>query len=57
MAMPFNTADGTMEAAAAEHIQRAYQDPASTRPPNEAKDIPRQTASRPLHRLYDDTDR
>ncbi|MGW7520438.1 NucA/NucB deoxyribonuclease domain-containing protein [Streptomyces sp. NPDC054796] len=57
VSMPFSTKAGALEKQAAEHIEDAFTSPGSTMPKNAAKDIPGRTSSRPLSRLYYDTDR
>ncbi len=57
VSMPFSTQAGAPERLAAQHIKDAYNSPASTKPENSKKDIPGQTADRPLTRLFHDTSR
>ncbi|MGW7207604.1 NucA/NucB deoxyribonuclease domain-containing protein [Streptomyces sp. NPDC054837] len=57
VAMPFSTKTGAPERLAAQHIKDAYEKPGTTKPDNASKNIPGQTADRPLTRLYSDTSR
>ncbi|MFJ6752129.1 hypothetical protein ACIQNI_28695 [Streptomyces sp. NPDC091266] len=55
--MPFSTAASAKEEQAAKHIKKAFKDPAATNPSNTKKDVPGDTAKRPLNRLYYDEKR
>jgi len=55
--MPFSTKTGAEERLAAQHIKDAYTKPTTTKPENSSKNLPGQTADRPLTRLYHDKDR
>ncbi|MFJ1672987.1 hypothetical protein ACIOK4_42845 [Streptomyces bottropensis] len=57
VAMPFSTKAGAKERLAAKHINDAYTKPETTKPVNNAKDLPGLTADRPLTRLYYDAQR
>ncbi|WP_185912885.1 NucA/NucB deoxyribonuclease domain-containing protein [Streptomyces sp. IPPR8] len=57
VAMPFSTKAGAKERLAAQHIKDAYTAPKTTKPVNNAKNLPGLTADRPLTRLYHDAQR
>lgn len=50
----YSTATGAEEKAVADHINKAFTQPASTMPRNPSKNAPGQSASDPLHRLQPD---
>ncbi|WP_268255353.1 NucA/NucB deoxyribonuclease domain-containing protein, partial [Streptomyces roseolilacinus] len=53
----YNTKAGAPEKAVADHIKAAFTQPGSTKPANANKNVPGQSASAPLHRLYHDNAR